>query len=517
MLFITAYLFKTDEVVRDKWQKRLEYIMIDEFQDIDKPQIDLMNLLIGTHKNLFVVGDPDQTIYSWRGADERFLMRFADEHPPCETIFMNENYRSRVEILNVANCLIENNGKRIKKELLPMRSHGPRVLCHHAKNNEAEALWVAEKIKALLSEGIALSDIALLYRAHYVTRSFEEAFRKAELPYAIYSGVNFFDRAEIKDALSYLRMIALKDDLAFRRIVNMPKRNIGDRRRRFLEEHTPPGETLYRTLQSNIEHELFKGTGAADFVALIERFSREAEGMRVSDLLNAILIESGYEQMLRTEGAQERLDNLAELKQSVYDYEISCGEEAQLTDYLQHVALYTDADQTAQGGKLKLMTVHAAKGLEFPIVFLVGMNEGIFPTRKTQTLDGMEEERRLCFVAITRAKEQLFLTEAEGRTFDGAPRYPSRFILETEAEIDYTAPIREELISEARRVTKKAAESLALAEADTLPVGTRVRHAVFGEGTITAVDKDLLAYEIHFLDRDMTRAISFHVSLEVVS
>ena len=230
-----------------------------------------------------------------------------------------------------------------------------------------------------------------------------DAFRRGtasekEIPYTIYSGVSFFGRMEIKDALCYLRMIAYHDDLSFLRISNVPKRNLGERRRKFLQEIAAAQNlSLYEALKQNLEHEIFHNTAAAEFVSLIERFSSDYQNRPVSEVLSAILDESGYECMLRTEGSQERLDNLAELKQSVHEYEVSCGEELTLENYLAHAALFTTSDAAGTGDKVKLMTVHTAKGLEFPCVFLCGMNEGIFPSRKTRTIQGMEEERRLCF------------------------------------------------------------------------------------------------------------------------
>ena len=402
LLKFSLYIFEQHEDIRLKWQQRLEYIMIDEFQDIDLIQYQLMEVLCGYHQNLFIVGDPDQTIYTWRGADVRFLLDFDKNFPAVKTILMMENYRSTPEILAAANSLIAVNETRIKKDLLPTRPSGPEVLCHLAKNQEGEARWMVEEMERLHSQGVAYRDMTVLYRAHYVSRAVEEALLAAKVPYTIYSGVQFFDRREIKDALSYLRMIAYRDDLSFRRIANVPKRNLGKRRMAFLEDYTAAhGGTLYEALQVNLDDPIFRGTKAGQFLSLIEAFSQDYQGRPVSEVLAAILNESGYEAMLRTEGSQERLDNLAELKQSIYEFETTCGEESTLEQYLSHVALFTGGDLAETGDKVKLMTVHAAKGLEFPYVFLCGMNEGIFPSRKVRSMPGMEEERRLAFVALT--------------------------------------------------------------------------------------------------------------------
>ena len=362
-------------------------------------------------------------------------------------------------------------------------------------------------------------DITLLYRAHYLTRAIEQVFLEEKIPYKIYSGVQFFDRMEIKDALSYLRMIAYKDDLSFRRIVNAPKRNMGKRRIAFLEEYAfQHGCTLYQALTETLDDPIFKGTKARQFVTLVERYAAGYEGRPVSEALALLLNESGYEKMLRTEGSQERLDNLAELKQSVYEYETTCGEEVSLTHYLAHVALFTNADSAESKGKVKLMTVHAAKGLEFSTVFLCGMNEGIFPSRKVRTLEAMEEERRLAFVAMTRAKDRLYLSRGAGRNFDGSPQYPSRFILDIDQELlKYTAKPREELIKEAREYFGLSRKYLPEKESDiAFPIGQRVRHAVFGAGAIVDSDKDKGAHVVQFDSMETPRTISFRAKLEKI-
>ena len=452
LIKFTLYIFEQNEAVKIKWQQRLEYIMIDEFQDIDELQYKLMSVLCGYHKNLFIVGDPDQTIYTWRCANVRYLLDFDKIFPSVKTIMMMQNYRSTPQIVSVVNDLIDKNKFRIKKNLMPTIADGRKVICHHADTSEREAMWIAEQIQALHGEGTSYREITVLYRAHYITRIVEEVFLREKIPYAIYSGVQFFNRMEIKDALAYLRLIAYKDDLAFLRVVNVPKRNFGERRIKFLQEYAVKHQcSLYIALETNLDNEIFKGTKAAQFVALIENFAANYAERQISELLAAILNESGYEKMLRTEGSQERLDNLAELKQSVYEYETSCGEESTLEHYLSHVALFTNNDAADNSDKVKLMTVHSAKGLEFPYVFLCAMNEGVFPSKKTDTIQKMEEERRLAFVAMTRAQKGLYLSEAEGRNFDGSPRYPSRFLLDIEpALLDYTQKPQEGLIIETK-------------------------------------------------------------------
>lgn len=517
LIKFTLYIFEQNEAVKIKWQQRLEYIMIDEFQDIDELQYKLMSVLCGYHKNLFIVGDPDQTIYTWRGANVRYLLDFDKIFPSVKTIMMMQNYRSTPQIVSVVNDLIDKNKFRIKKNLMPTIADGRKVICHHADTSEREAMWIAEQIQALHGEGTSYREITVLYRAHYITRIVEEVFLREKIPYAIYSGVQFFNRMEIKDALAYLRLIAYKDDLAFLRVVNVPKRNLGERRIKFLQEYAVKHQcSLYIALETNLDNEIFKGTKAAQFVALIENFAANYAERQISELLAAILNESGYEKMLRTEGSQERLDNLAELKQSVYEYETSCGEESTLEHYLPHVALFTNNDAADNSDKVKLMTVHSAKGLEFPYVFLCAMNEGVFPSKKTDTIQKMEEERRLAFVAMTRAQKGLYLSEAEGRNFDGSPRYPSRFLLDIEpALLDYTQKPQEGLIIETKDYLVINERYLADEENQlSLAVGQRVKHNIFGSGTVVDVDLIKAAHLVKFDNIDTPRSISFRAKLE---
>ena len=517
LIKFTLYIFDENADIRRKWQKRLEYIMIDEFQDIDALQYKLMSVLCDYHKNLFIVGDPDQTIYTWRGANVRYLLDFDKEYPQTKTIMMMQNYRSTPEILNVANSLIDKNRVRMKKDLLPMLAHGKKVVCHHAPNSEAEAKWIVERMQGLHEEGIPYRDITILYRAHYITRTLEEVFLKEKIPYTIYSGVPFFGRMEIKDALCYMRMIAFKDDLSFMRIANVPKRNIGQRRMRFIQEYAAQNNcSLYDALCRNLDQDIFKGTKADKFVSLIEGFASNYADRPISEVLTDILDKSGYEAMLRTEGSQERLDNLAELKQSVYEYEVSCGEEVTLEHYLNHIALFTNSDAEENKDKVKMMTVHASKGLEFPYVFLCGMNEGIFPSRKITTLEGMEEERRLAFVAVTRAEKGLFLSEADGRNFDSSPRYPSRFLLDIDDRyLEYTQKPNDGLIHDARLYINHKICCMENAEkGNEFSLGQKVKHSVFGEGTIIGIDQEQGAYQIQFERFETPRMIAFRVKLE---
>ncbi|WP_443729923.1 ATP-dependent helicase [Slackia isoflavoniconvertens] len=518
LIIITLHIFDHFPDIALKWQQRLEYVMIDEFQDIDALQIALMEKLVEYHRNLFVVGDPDQTIYTWRGADVRYLLDFADAHEGCKTILMTENYRSTPEVLGVANSLIEKNKQRIPKRLEAQRDvHGPTVW-HHAKSPEEEAAWIAEGAQKLHEAGVAYHDMAVLYRAHYASRAVEEALMQVKVPYTLYSGVPFFGRREVKDALSYLRFVAYQDDLSFARVANVPKRNMGQRRMAFLREWADGHEcTLYEALEQTIDDEIFKRTKAKQLLALVERFRGQFEGRAVSDVMAAVLNESGYDRMLRTEGSQERLDNVAELKQSIYEFETTCGEEVTLEHYLSHVALLTNADaMDGAADKVKLMTIHAAKGLEFKHVFLCSMSEGVLPSKKTRTREQMEEERRLAFVAMTRAEDGLYLTEAEGFTHKGTPRYPSRFLLDIDPKCLMFSHKPDQTALEAARAAYAANDQwIAGMSADVrFRQGSRVRHAVFGEGIVEEIDMQKRAYIVRFDGLDTTRAISFRVKLE---
>lgn len=518
LIIITLHILDHFPDIALKWQQSLEYVMIDEFQDIDALQIALMEKLVEYHRNLFVVGDPDQTIYTCRGADVRYLLDFADAHEGCKTILMTENYRSTPEVLGVANSLIEKNKQRIPKRLEAQRDlHGPTVW-HHAKSPEEEAAWIAEGAQKLHEAGVAYRDMAVLYRAHYASRAVEEALMQVKVPYTLYSGVPFFGRREVKDALSYLRFVAYQDDLSFARVANVPKRNMGQRRMAFLREWADEHEcTLFEALEQTIDDEIFKRTKAKQLLALVERFRGQFEGRAVSDVMAAVLNESGYDRMLRTEGSQERLDNVAELKQSIYEFETTCGEEVTLEHYLSHVALLTNADaMDGAADKVKLMTIHAAKGLEFKHVFLCSMSEGVLPSKKTRTREQMEEERRLAFVAMTRAEDGLYLTEAEGFTHKGTPRYPSRFLLDIDPACLLFSHKPDQTALEAAHAAYAANDQwIAGMSADVrFCQGSRVRHAVFGEGIVEEIDMQKRAYIVRFDGLDTTRAISFRVKLE---
>lgn len=517
LILLTLQIFRENPEVARKWQERCEYIMIDEFQDLDDQEYELVEMLQRVHHNLFVVGDPDQTIYTWRGARIEFLLHFDDHFRPCQTIMLNQNYRSTPQILHAANQLIACNTNRMKKELFTQNPRGAIVHAGHYENANEEAKAIAKQIQHLEKKGYERKDIAILYRAHYLSRPIEDALNEAQIPYAIYSGVPFFSRMEIKDALAWCRMLVYRDDLDFLRTVNKPRRNIGKGRIRFLQEYAQEkGISLYQALVENAETERFASTGAADYIRLIEE--TPWQNGSITAILDDILERSGYEKLLRLEGSQERLDNLAELKQAASEYEISWGEETTLAGWLRHVAIFTASDAQTDSGKVRLMTIHSAKGLEFDAVFLIGLNEGIFPSRQTKNQAAMEEERRLAFVAMTRAKNELFLSEAQGQLHTGSARYPSRFIFEPNLpDENWHPPVPHDLREAASRMIQLSSHAMqGAATHEGLQAGDWVEHSVFGRGCILSMSPDQTRVTIQFDKLNTQRTLSAKARLKKV-
>ena len=500
LVYFALYILEHDRTAREKWQRRLEYIMVDEFQDIDKDQYALADILSGYHKNLFVVGDPDQTIYTWRGADVKFILEFDSRHENVKTIYLNTNYRSVPQILAASNALIDKNRDRLKKQLTAVRSDARKPLYFHAKTSQLEADWMTANMRSLHEGGMAYSDMGVLYRAHYVSRTVEESLIRNKIPYVLYSGVEFYKRKEIKDVLCYLRMIYSGDDISFLRTVNEPRRGVGRTRIGALKDYAALNQcSLYQALMELLETELFRRSRAKEYVRIIEKYRAIYDGMDLTDLLSGVLHESGYEGMLRSSGEEERLDNLAELKQAIYDFERKAGEEVSLGNYLDHAALFTNMDQTDKAQAVKLMTIHSAKGLEFPVVFLCGLSEGIFPGKRANTRERLEEERRLAYVAFTRARDRLFLSDAAGTNYDGSFRYPSRFLFNAEKEnVEYAVPLDPALEEEARNRIRQTEDMDTRPEVPSELVGKRVRHPVFGEGTIIGTPRGREGFIIQF-------------------
>lgn len=517
LITIALHILRTDAEKCHKWQERMMYVMVDEFQDVSGNQYALAEILSGYHRNLFIVGDPDQTIYTWRGARIEYILEFDKNHENTQTIFLDTNYRSTPDILAVSNSLIEKNRNRLPHRLVAVKPSEARPLYVHSRTTGDEAQWVTNEIKRLVEAGTKYSDIAVLYRSHFVSRSIEEAFIKTKIPYILYSGTEFYKRKEIKDVLAYLRMVAYADDLSFCRVINEPKRNFGKKRMSMLKSYCETHRcSLYSGLQDLLEEKTVKSTGASAFVDIIENFRKTYKEKSLSDLVMELMAATGYEAMLRQAGEQERLDNLAELKQSIDEYEKTSGEENTLEEYLQSIALYTNNDREKDKDSVTMMTIHTAKGLEFPYVFVCGVNEGIFPSKHVDTEAMLEEERRMAYVACTRAERGLYISDAEGLNYDDSFRYPSRFIFNIDREaIDYVNELPQRLVDDTKSYIA-ANESHYMPLDTELKPGDRVRHKVFGEGTITGIRGDIGCYVVKFDRVETERNLKIGVGLERV-
>ena len=532
------------------------YVMVDEFQDIDLQQYQLAELLSSYHHNLFVVGDPDQTIYGWRGADVNRILEFDKVHKDAKTILLQNNYRSTPSILKLPDAVIKNNEFRIEKVLRPMRSGGKTPVFCHAKNTREEASWIVENIQEAIANGVAKKDIAVLYRMHAQSRSVEEALMTADIPYKVYSGVGFYQRAEIKDAICYLRMLVYGDDMAFLRTVNTPKRQFGPKKVAALAALADEqGMSLYETLLqicsvagalplAQAKHAavvkpfalsaeqckaFLAKSKVVEFVALIEKFRFKYREMPITEVFTRLMRESRYEEMLRLDGDENRLDNLAELKQGLLEFENIFEEDATLDEFLQNIVLFTNADENdGDRDRVQLMTIHNSKGLEFPYVFVCGMNEGFFPIKRIENKMQLEEERRLAYVALTRAENVLFLSDAEDGIGEESSRYPSRFLLEMDmTDLHVVRGVSEKLLQEARAYIAESDRNRELFSDETLglvkkapaaefTVGDRVFHRIMGFGTVAKVDEQALCYQIKFDKIETPRAIQFDFPLKRV-
>jgi DNA helicase-2/ATP-dependent DNA helicase PcrA len=502
------YLLMTFEDVRDKWQKRMEYVMIDEFQDMSAKQYKLAALLAGYHKNLFIVGDPDQTIYSWLGSNVELFNKFTERHQGAKSLQLVRNYRSTPQILLAASNVINHNPFRLEYAPCAERPDGVKPVFYRAHNGRLEAQWIAGQIIELLAAaGRAPSEVAVIYRAHHQSRNIEEAFIKLKLPYRLFSGTEFYKRAEIKDMVCYLRMLTSADDAAFLRTIAVPKRKMGKKRLAVLVElaEGSGGLTLYQTLKENLGHEAFKFTEAAAYIRAIEMVKGDLGKLNLGDILQKLMDLSGYESYLRLQGDQDRLDNASELKRAIVAF--GQDEEATVQDFLNQAALFSNIDHDGSGSTVKLMTIHGAKGLEFPVVFLCGLSEGQLPSRLAKTQDELAEERRLCYVAMTRAKERLFLTESAEIGHDGLFKVTSRFVLEAGPQaVDFLTPPQSGSYMQ-------PAPDLGPAPTPVWGVGRKVTHEFFGRGTIVEVKLLQEAYLVDFESLPTPRSIRFKAHL----
>lgn len=511
LINFTVYILGRFPDIRAKWAAKMEYIMVDEFQDVSERQYAIARCLSERHGNLFIVGDPDQTIYSWRGSHFRLFLDFDREFPDCRTVVLDINYRSTPEILTAANSLIVHNTVRYPKSLRPVKPSGARPLYNHAKDEKDEAAWIAGILTEAAACGSPLSQFAVLYRAHHQSRALEECFIEKKIPYVIYSGIEFYGRKEVKDLICYMRMAVYGDDMSFRRTVAVPPRRIGKKKMQFLSDYAETrGTTLYEALKDNYRGEVFRGTDAASYVRCIEDAKALAGDPDLGNFLQRLMDTSGYERYMRLQGDQERLDNMAELKRAIIEY--AKDPDATLPDFLDRIALFTDADRDDRRDAVKLMTVHTSKGMEFEYVFIVGLDEGIFPSSKVATPDDMEEERRLMYVAMTRAKELLYLSDSEGMS-NGTYKYPSRFIFDIGRQcLDYVVELRTDLAEEAMRRIRT--DPALFAGKQLFSPGDRVRHKVFGEGTVVGLDMASMSYLVMFDGKETERSIRFGGKLE---
>lgn len=513
LVYFTLYILHHFSEVREKWQSELNYLQIDEVQDCDADEWELFTILSGGLGNLCVVGDPDQAIYEWRGSKPQLFVDFESD----TDIILNQNYRSTPDILGVANAIIDHNRDRVPKELFTQRPKAVRVVHYHAENDVEECKWISETIAKAVKKGKGTyGEIAILFRAAYLSRGVEQEFIKNGIPYSVWGGIRFFERKEIKDALSYLRLIANpNDDLAFLRVCNVPSRKFGKKSLEWLAMLAANADTpasLYETLLASISMPELKRTKMAEFVRVIEDGrALIAKGCGIGSTLDQVLTNSGLKDEYRNDEDEERLENITELLHSIKDYEDShrLGDEvATLDDYLQDIALYTNADYRSDDDSVRLMTIHQAKGLEFPFVFVMGLNEGIFPSHRAireRLKPAEEEERRLMYVAVTRAERELILTESEGfSAANQCGKYPSRFLMEIPSElVEVKGRMRPYLYEETKSMVNYLNEELGIEgtvyykeepkkEADDgeIRAGDIVEHPVFGRGLVDKVKEN---------------------------
>jgi DNA helicase-2/ATP-dependent DNA helicase PcrA len=495
----TIELLESDVDVRTRYQNKFRYILVDEYQDVNYAQYRLCAVLADEHKNLTVVGDDDQSIYSWRGSDYKNILRFEEDFPGAKVFKLEENYRSTQTILTVANEIVSLNAGRAEKKLFTNRAAGEPVTVYGAETERAEARYAIEKIKELVREGAAYRDFIVLYRTNAQSRVFEEGFLGEGIPYRVVGGVGFYARTEIKDMMAYLRYIVNPSDaVAFRRIVNVPRRSIGQQTLASLvDAANAAGVSVGQTV---FDKELLrravpkKQKELERFADLITSLRERAGDLSISDLLVAVMEESGYIRELQSEDtsdAKSRLENLQELVGVAKEFE---GQEnaGTLDDFLANVALVSDLDTLDPSSSfVTLMTLHAAKGLEFPVVFLTGLEEGVFPHNRALTdLTELEEERRLAYVGITRAMDRLYLSYAMRRTlFGNTFAHPkSRFLDEMPSVevIGNVVPMPRPAGGRWREVAihETAGAGIQL----KLQVGDRVRHPKWGEGLVSAAE-----------------------------
>lgn len=511
LVYMTLYMLENYPDICTKWQERMNYVMVDETQDCNFADWAIVEKLAQQSGNLFVVGDPDQSIYEWRGAQPGRLVGFnADKQ-----IILDENYRSTPGILDVANSIIVNNTNRVDKNMFTRRSAGESIIHFHAQNENEESQWVCTEIMKRVDKGASYSDFAVLFRSAHLSNNIEQCFIRAGIPYAMWGGVRFFERAEIKDCISYLRLVSTDDDLALERVINRPSRKVGKVTLELISSFAAQdGSTMYAALKRHLSEPKLDRPSLREFVSLIEECRQCAATTAVSSMLEHILETTGLKKEYRDDNDEQRLENIAELLRSIRNYEQEHIDynDTPLHDYLQDIALYTNADYRKDSNKVKMMTVHQSKGLEFPYVFVIRLSDGIFPNARSireRKKNALEEERRLMYVAATRAQRCLFMTESEGFNMqERQALLPSRFIAEIKRELFVTEGKMDQALW--RQLENHLRfESLADESNDyddeqddqqtSLSVGQKVSHKLFGEGVIEEIS-DTLTCKVRFGD-----------------
>ncbi len=512
LISLTVRVFEECPDVLEKYRRKFRYLMVDEYQDTNYAQYRLVSLLAQEHRNLCVVGDDDQSIYRFRGATIENILQFEEQFPGCKTIRLEENYRSTQHILDAANAVISHNQSRKEKKLWTAAGDGDKVTLLKVSQEKDEGQFIADTVEEAVKNGASYTDFAVLYRMNALSNSIERAMMRNKIPYRVYGGVRFQDRKEIKDVTSYLCVIQNPNDLVrFERIVNMPKRSIGEATVSTIlaiaqDLHMTPIEVMRNAADFPA---LKRPLPLQRFAAMMDAFTELAETATLEALFDAVLDQSGYRQMLVLQGdeGEARLENVEELRSNIVEY-MKESAEPTLEGFLEENALYTDADRTEDGETVSLMTMHAAKGLEFDTVFAVGMEQGIFPSQRSfDSQEDMEEERRLAYVTITRAKRHLYLIQCQNRLLFGSYKQNplSRFVREipetlVEAD-DRTVQQLREMPAEVKTNSglaylKKAqadaararAQQQAPASAMQFSVGERILSPVFGEGTILSLE-----------------------------
>ena len=514
LLILPIKLFEISPSILNSYQERYKYILIDEYQDTNEAQYVFSKMISKKYRNIFVVGDNDQAIYAFRGANYKNILNFEKDYPDCKTILLEENYRSTKIILNAANSVIKHNKLRKDKNLWSNNEEGDKIKYIKTDDEKSEGDYVVKEIKKIAENGTSYDDIAILYRTNAQSRSIEEAMLKANIPYRIIGSFYFYNRKEIKDLLCYLRLINNpKDDVSLTRVINVPKRGIGN---------VTIANINARAEENNISmFEAITSGKELAFKQLIEELQASSENKTLTELVELVLEKSGLKKELSEEKTLEneiRLENLEEFKSITKNYENEFGE-VSLDDFLNEISLVSDVTEHSEGNnKVSLMTVHSVKGLEYDYVFIIGMEEGIFPHYNSimeGTNEAIEEERRLCYVAITRAKKKLWIINTKKRMLYGQTQVnaPSRFI----DEIDDKYLEREKKTTSIfSKVTKINKERMYRTNDVDYNIGDNIRHEDYGEGVVTAIDKKIITVAFP-LPTGIKKFIKNHRSITKIS